>query len=142
MTEPTASDATSSLADAERIATRVRSRAAQNLVAWLGAMAVASLFYLSGVGVAGADWVGITALSSVLGVSIVGVTAGFLSRMVVADRAHLRRWRRTVLVWMLVFGVALGVGLPFFSGQLWFWIPAAIASALPLTIGAVLESRA
>ena len=59
-----------------------------------------------------------------------------------ASRAQMRRWRRAVLVWMLVFGAALGVGLPLFSGQLWFWLPVAIASAVPLMIGHVLESRA
>ncbi len=42
-----------SLADAERIATLVRARTSQNVVAWLAATAVASAFYLTGVGAAG-----------------------------------------------------------------------------------------
>ena len=142
MIEPTGSDAAASLSEAERIAVRVRSRTSQNLVAWLVSTAVASTFYLTGVGIAGDDWVGITALSGVLGVSIVSVTAVFLSRLVVGSPAQMRRWRRTVLIWMLVFGAALAVGLPLFPGQLWFWVPVAIVVALPLTVGAVLESRA
>ena len=142
MIEPTASNAAASLAEAERIAAGVRSRASQSLIAWLAATAVASTFYLTGVGIAGNDWVGVTALSAVLGISFWSVTALFLSRSLVGSREQMRRWRRTVLIWLLVFGAALGVGLPFFSGQLWFWIPVAIASAVPLMIGIALESRA
>lgn len=142
MTEPSASDAATSLAEAERIAARVRSRASQNLIAWLAAIAVTSTFYLTGVGIAGDDWVAITALSALLGWSLIGVTGLFLSRSLVGSGRQVRRWRRLVLIWMLVFGAALGVGLPLFSGQLWFWIPVAIASAVPLVIGIALESRA
>ena len=142
MTEPTGSHAEASLADARRLAANVEARAVERLIAWLVAMAVASAFYLTGIGVAGDGWVGVTVLSAVLGTAVVSATAVFLARDVVADRVHLRRWRRTVLAWMLVLGAALGVGLPLFPGQLWFWIPAAAASVVPLVVGVALERRA
>lgn len=142
MTEPTGSHAEASLADARRLTANVQARAVERLIAWLVAVAVASGFYLTGIGVTGDGWVGVTVLSAVLGTAVVSVTAVFLARDVVADQVHLRRWRRTVLAWMLVLGAALGIGLPLFPGQLWFWIPAALASVMPLAVGIVLERRA
>lgn len=141
MNEPNRSAAATSLAASERIAALVRSRTSQNLIAWLAAMAVATTFYLTGVGVAGRDGLAIGILSGVLGTAIVSVTAMFLSTSVVASREQMRRWRRTVLAWLLVLAAALGVGLPLFAGQLWYWVPVAIASAVPLMIGIALESR-
>ena len=142
MNEPTASDAATSVAQSERIAAVVRTRATQNLVAWLATIAVASASYLTGAGLAGRDWLGFALLSGVFGTSIVGATGLFLSRAVLGSREQMRRWRRAVLIWMLVLGAALGVGLPLFSGQLWYWVPVAIASAVPLVIGIALELRA
>lgn len=141
MNEPNASNAATSLAASERIAALVRSRASQNLISWLTAMAVATTFYLTGVGVAGRDGLAIGILSGLLGTAIVSVTAMFLSTSVVGSREQMRRWRRSVLAWMLALGAALGVGLPLFPGLLWYWAPVAILSAVPLMIGIALESR-
>ncbi len=142
MTEPTASDAAVSLADAERLAARVRSSSPTGFVAWLGGVAVASMFYLTGMGVAGDDPIGIVALSLVLGLSLLALSVGFLSGAFVATRGFGLRWGLSVGIWGLVFGAVLGFGIPFFPGELWFWTLGGIASALPLAIGAVWESRA
>jgi hypothetical protein len=141
MNDPTGSDAARSLADAERIATLVRARTSQNVVAWLAATAVASAFYLTGVGAAGRNWVWVAMLSGLLGTAVVSVTALFFSRDVTGARAQMRRWWRAVLVWLLVLGAALGVGLPLFPGQLWFWLPIAVVSAVPLMVGIAFEVR-
>ncbi len=141
MNEPTASDAETSLAYSERIAALVRTRASTNLVAWQAAMAVAGTFYLIGTGVAGRDWLGFAILSGVFGTSLVSVTGLFLSREVVGSREQMRRWRRAALAWLLAIGAALSVGLPLFPGQLGYWIPVAIASAVPLIVGIALELR-
>ena len=142
MTEPTASDAATSLAHAERLAARVRSSSSPGFVAWLGAVAVASMFYLTGLGVAGDDPIGIVALSGVLGASLLALSIGFLPGAYVATRGFGLRWGLSVGVWGLVFGAVLGFGIPFFPGELWFWVLGALASAVPLAIGAVWESRA
>ncbi len=142
MTEPTASDAATSLADAERLAARVHSSSSPGFVAWLGGTAVASMFYLTGVGVAEDDPIGIVALSLVLGVSLLALSVGFLPGAYVATRGFGLRWGLSVGIWGLVFGAVLGFGIAFFPGNLWFWIPGAVASAVPLAIGAVWESRA
>jgi hypothetical protein len=141
MNEPTASNAATSLAAAERIAALVRARTSQNVIAWLAAIAVASAFYLTGVGAAGQNWVWVAMLSGLLGTVIMSVTGLFFSTDVMGARAQMRRWWRVVLVWLLVFGAALGVGLPLFSGQLWFWLPIAVVSTVPLVVGIALEVR-
>ncbi|MDP3949355.1 hypothetical protein [Microbacterium sp.] len=142
MKVPTVSDATTSLAEAERLATRVRSTSSPGFAAWLGGVAVASIFYLTGLGVAGDDELGIVVLSCVLGASLLALSVGFLPGARIATRGFGLRWGLTLGTWGLVFGAVLGFGIPFFSGELWFWIPGAIASAAPLAIGAVWEARA
>lgn len=100
------------------------------------------MFYLTGMGVADGDRYGIVALSCVLGVSLLTLSIGFLPRALVAARGFGLRWGLTLGVWGLIFGAVLGFGIPFFPGDLWFWTPGAIASAVPLAIGAVWEARA
>ena len=141
MNEPTESAAARSLADAERIAALVRARTSQNVVAWLAAAAATSAFYLTGVGAAGRNWIWVAMLSGLLGTVIMSVTALFFWSDVSGARPQMRRWWRVVVVWLLVLAVALGIGLPLFPGQLWFWLPIAVVSAVPLMVGIALEIR-
>lgn len=140
-TESAESAAARSLADADRIAALVRVRTSQNIVAWLAAAAVASAFYFTGVGAAGQQWVWVAMLSGLLGTALTSVSALFFSTDISGARPQMRRWWRVVLVWLLVFGAALGVGLPLFPGQLWYWLPISVVSAVPLMVGIALEIR-
>lgn len=141
MDEPSESAAARSLADAERIAALVQARTSQNVVGWLAAVAGASAFYLTGVGAAGTDWTWVAMLSGLLGTVIASVSALFFASDVSGARPQLRRWWRVVLVWLLVLGATLGVGLPLFPGQLAYWLPLAVVSAVPLMVGIALEIR-
>src|SRR5699024_5120277 len=78
VTEPTASEAARHLADAERLAHRVRESSPRMFVAWLAGVALASAVYLLGLGVANNDPPTIVALSAMLGASVLALSVGLL----------------------------------------------------------------
>jgi hypothetical protein len=135
-------DAADLVATAERMERAVRDGSTWVYVSWLVGMAVATLMYLTGLGVLGSDDRSTLVFSLAFGVCVAGLSIGLLPRARVSRAGFSRRWALAVVGWGVVYAAAMFIGLFFFRGELAFWLPAAVAAALPLVLGARAEARA
>jgi hypothetical protein len=73
---------------------------------------------------------------------LVLATVAWARRRPAAIRGASGRATRYWVVTISLYAVAIAAGTPHLTGHVWYWVPAAIAVALPLTIGALRERRA
>ncbi len=105
-------------------------------------MAVATLMYGTGLGLAGADDDAVGVVSGVFGVCLAALSFTLLPGARVSSAGFGRRWVRAVAGWGVLYAAMMVLGLNLFRGDLAFWLPAAVAAALPLALGARAEARA
>ena len=137
--EPGPATAAEYLATDARMAAAVRAGALR-YVGWLLAFAALTVMYLTALGTHTEDgpvgW-----LTAAYLLCTAGLTVSFLAGVPLASVGFERRWVRALGIWGAVFAVVLVVGLLVFRGQPAFWLPAALASAVPLVWGARAELR-
>jgi len=138
---PTPGEAARMVADVERIGTAVRTADAWRYVAWLVGMAVATVMYLTGLGVSGTDEPLILATSGVFVLCVAALSVGLLPGSRVTTAGLGRRWASALVGWAVLFAAVMVLGLLVWRGELAFWIPGGILAALPLVLGARAELR-
>lgn len=138
---PTPSEAARMVADVDRIAVAVRTADAWRYVAWLVGMAVATVMYLTGLGVSGHDESLIVATSGVFALCVAALSIGLLPGSRVTSAGLGRRWTAALMSWGALFAVVMVLGLLLWRGDLAFWIVGAVLTALPLVLGARAELR-
>lgn len=138
---PASPEAADLVAIADRLRTSVRHAAAWRYVSWLVGMAVATVMYLAGLGVAAHDDTAVLAVSLVFGACVAVLSVALLPGARVTSAGFTRRWARAVLAWGLLYGASMLLGLLLFRGELLFWIPAGVVAAVPLALGARAEAR-
>ena len=131
---------------ADYLATDARMRASvkaasQRFVGWLIAFAALNVVYLTALGLLTEDrpvlW-----LTAAYLLSTAGLTVSFLGGVRLTPAGFDRRWVQALSWWGAVFAAVLLVGLLVFRGQPAFWLPASLACAVPLVLGARAELRA
>lgn len=126
---------------AEQMRTSVRAAARWRFVSWLSGMAVATVLYFTGLGLA-VDDRGVLVVTGVFVACVAGLSIGLLAGARTSPLGLPRRWAWAVGGWGALFGLAMSVGMSSFRGQLLFWVPVAVVAVLPLVLGARAEARA
>ncbi|KLN36531.1 hypothetical protein FB00_01385 [Cellulosimicrobium funkei] len=132
-TAPSPAEASSALADASRLAASTRARAWRWVRLYLTGWAAASVCLVLALGLGGRAGfvVGMSAWALLV---TVGVTwAARQGAMVAGARPRLALGAGA---WAVVYGATLFVGLDRFAGEVAFWVPAALVSAVPLLLAA------
>jgi hypothetical protein len=134
---PSPAEATSALEHAARLAASTRTRGWRWVRLYLSGWAAASVGLVLALGLGGR-------IGFVVGMSAwaVIVTAGVTWA---ARQGSMAAGTRRRLVfgagsWALVYGATLFVGLDRFAGDVTFWVPAALVSAVPLLLAAWLPA--
>lgn len=138
--EPGPATAAEYLATDARMAAAVRA-ASLRFVGWLLAFAALNVMYLTALGLHTEDGPVLWLTAAYL-LCVAGLTVGLLGKVSLQPAGFDRRFGRAMLVWGLLFGVVLTLGLLAFRGQPAFWLPASLACAVPLVLGARAEQRA
>jgi hypothetical protein len=133
----TPEQATGVLRDADRSATMLEDHT--RWVSW----------YLAAFGVA---WAVLTFVVGMQSVRMLAIGAGWAAVVVGlvwwSDRRLARGrdfYRRTKPYWVatsISYAAAVGIGMFFFAGELWFWTAAAAVTAAPMVVGAYRERAA
>ncbi len=139
---PTPHEAAGLVATADRLEATVRGAAGWRYIAWLTGMAVATLQYGVGLGVAATDDRAGLGLSAAFGACVAVLSLTLLPGARVNRPGFGTRWVRAVVPWGMLFAAMMVLGLLVFRGEVGFWLPAAVLTALPLALGARAESRA
>ena len=134
---PSPTEATSALEHAARLAASTRTRGWRWVRLYLSGWAAASVGLVLALGLGGRIGfvVGMSAWAAI-------VTAGVTWA---ARQGSMAAGTRRRLVfgagsWALVYGATLFVGLDRFAGDVTFWVPAALVSAVPLLLAAWLPA--
>ena len=140
--QPTPHEAAGLVATADRLQATVRGAAGWRYVAWLTGMAVATVQYGTALGVVGTDDRSGLVVSGAFLACVALLSVTLLPGARVNRPGFATRWVRAVVTWGLLFAATMVLGLLVFPGELRFWLPAAVLTALPLPLGAGAESRA
>ncbi|KUL34961.1 hypothetical protein ADL22_29125 [Streptomyces sp. NRRL F-4489] len=73
--------------------------------------------------------------------AVVAGLSVYAARQPVARRGYGKRHAVLIASWGVLYGVVLAAGIAFFPGVAAWWVPGAVAVALPGLIGAYLEAR-
>lgn len=145
MTEPTPDEAARLVRTADRLGSAMRNADRWRPVAWLTGMAVATVLYLGGLGIAvdgtAVDDTAVLVHSGLFGACVAVLCVALLPGARSTPAGFPRRFGLSVGTWGLVFGVVLAVGL-LLPGGIGFWVAGALAAAVPLVLGVRAEVRA
>lgn len=141
MNNPKPLEAAEMVATADRLRRAVRDESSWRYVCWLAAMAPTTLLYLVGLAVVRTDTDALV-ISGVFGACVFGLAVALLPGVRVNKAGFPRRWVTAMVAWGIAFAVTMVLGLLLFRGELAFWLPAAVITALPLALGARAEARA
>lgn len=129
--------AESSLANAERSANRSRKHGWRWVRTYLVVWAVASVGLVLGLGVGSRE----ITISFLIAWAILAMVGGIWSRSQgVAPRGGGRRIGRAAGLWAACYGIALAVGLALQAESTWFWLAAALFTATPLLVTALIPA--
>jgi hypothetical protein len=73
--------------------------------------------------------------------ALTGILSAWALRQRVWSRGASRRHVLMMIAWGLLYGLVLAAGLGWFRGNLAWWLPGAVAVALPPLAGALAEAR-
>ncbi|MFF3064665.1 hypothetical protein ACFVQ3_08910 [Oerskovia sp. NPDC057915] len=76
-------------------------------------------------------------LGSLIGPLFAGMVAIWAARQGVRARSLHGRYLLAVVLWAVLYGAALVLGLPGQAGNLAYWLPAALVTALPMLAAAL-----
>ncbi|GAA3228738.1 hypothetical protein GCM10010488_33550 [Oerskovia jenensis] len=80
-------------------------------------------------------------VGSLIGPLFAGTVAIWAARQGIRARSLNGRYLLAVLLWAVLYGAALTLGLPGQAGNLGYWLPAALATALPMLVAALWPRR-
>lgn len=137
---PSPHEAADLLDAADRMHAMVHGAASWRYIAWLTGMAVATVVFLTAMGLVDGDTeVLVLTAPFVLCIAVLSLTLLPGSR--VSSAGFGRRWVGAVVGWGVLYGATMTLGLNVFRGEVAFWLAAAVVTAVPLVLGARAEAR-
>ena len=135
---PTPQEAAATLAGAAALTRRTRIRGTRWIRTYLLAWGLGGIGMVLAIGMGGqvGFFVGMAAWAALV---TTGVT--WASRQGVMAQGSRKRLAVAAASWAVVYGAALFVGLPGQAGNLAYWLPAALATALPMVVAALWPHR-
>lgn len=140
--QPDREQAARLVATAQQLGATVHHAAAWRYVAWLTGMAATNALFFTGLGIAGRDDVDVLLITATFVVTIGVLCASLLPGSRAMSAGMKGRWSRAMLTWGLLFGLAMGAGLPLLRDVVPFWLAMSIVVPLPLALGARAEALA
>ncbi|MEU8550491.1 hypothetical protein AB0C81_26510 [Streptomyces roseoverticillatus] len=107
-------------------------------VRYLALFALASLAFTYTVGMLHGEAI---AVATVAWIVFVAGTSLWAARQQVHREGYARRQGLVMVGWGTTYAIAVSVGSDLYAGNPAWWAPAAVATAVPAAIGAVVESR-